>query len=82
MAGIIVLVIGIDVSFTFPIVVSVEVGTVNETDVVRGAMLILEGDKVLAFPEVDISCEMISVKVCPLKEDEGVEVIKAEIVLV
>lgn len=80
--GLIVLVIGIDVSFPFLTVVSVVLGTVNKTDVVRGAVLILEEDKVLAFPEVSVSCERLSVRVCPLREDEGVVVITAEIVLV
>lgn len=80
--GITVLVIGVDVSFPLPTVVSVEVGAVNKTDVVRGAMLTLEEDRVLSFLEVDISCETISVRVCPFREDEGVEVMKTDVVSV
>lgn len=59
---------------------SLEVVNMDTSDP-EGLWLTLEGDKVLSFPEVDVSCEMFSVSVCPLREEEGV-VITAEIVLV
>ena len=56
------------------------VGDISDT--VAGLWLTLEGDEVCASPEVEVSCEMLSVRVCPLRDDEGVDVITAEIALV
>ena len=61
---------------------SVEDVDVGISDTVEGLWLTLEGDEVRASPEVEVSCEMLSVRVCPLRDDEGVDVIIAEIVLV
>ena len=61
---------------------SVEIVDVGISDTVEGLWLTLEGDEVRASPEVEVSCEMLSVRVCPLRDDEGVDVITAEIVLV
>ena len=52
------------------------------SEVAEGLWLTLEGDEVLAFSGVDVSCEMPSVRVCPLRDSEKVDVITAEIVLV
>ena len=64
-----------------------EVSSVEDVDMgifdtVEGLWLTLEGDEVRASPEVEVSCEMLSVRVCPFRDDEGVDVIIAEIVLV
>ena len=60
---------------------SVELVDVGISDTVEGLWLMLEGDEVLASPEVDVSCEVLSVRVCPFREDEGVVVITANVVL-
>ena len=58
-----------------------EVVDVGISDIVEGLWLMLEGDEVLASPEVDGSCEVLSVRVCPFREDEGVVVITVNLVL-
>ena len=53
---------------------------VGISDDVEGTWLSLEGDGVLAVPEVAVSWEMWSVGVCPLREEDGVDVIPGETV--
>ena len=60
---------------------SVEIVDMGISDIVESLWLMLEGDEVLASPEVDVSCEVLSVRVCPFREDEGVVVITANLVL-
>ena len=60
---------------------SVEIVDMGISDTVEGLWLMLEGDEVLASPEVDVSCEVFAVRVCAFREDEGVVVITANLVL-
>lgn len=59
---------------------SVEVGSVNNSDVVRDIMLILRVDEV--SKRGDVSTESPSVGVCLLGEDEAVDVLTSVMVLV
>ena len=59
---------------------AVEAEDVGISDDVEGTWLSLEGDGVLAVPEVAVSWEMWSVGVCPLRGEEGVDVIPCETV--
>ena len=53
---------------------SLEVGVVNIPDVVAGVWLTLAGDEVVVSPEEDVSQGVLSVRVCSLGDDEGVDV--------
>lgn len=64
-----------DVSCVSPIVVAVEGGAVNICKVVRGVRQTLEEDEVLVSPEWDVSGETRVVHLCPLGEDEEVDVL-------
>lgn len=57
-----------------PIVVAVEGGAVNICKVVRGVRKTLE-DEVLVSPDWDVSGETSIVHLCPLGEDEEVDVL-------
>lgn len=57
-----------------PIVVAVEGGAVNICKVVRGVRQTLE-DEVLVSPDWDVSGETSIVHLCPLGEDEEVDVL-------
>ena len=60
---------------------SLEVGVVNISDVVAGVLLPLAADEVVVSPEEDVSWGVPSVRVCPLGDDEGVDVVTSVMVV-
>ena len=60
---------------------SVEVGGVNISDVFASVRLTLAGDEVVVSPEEDDSWGVPSVRVCPLGDDEGVDVVTSVLVV-
>ena len=60
---------------------SLKVGVFNIPDVVAGVWVTLVGDEVVVSPEEVVSRGVISVRVCPRGDDEGVDVVTSVMVV-